>query len=732
VDALWKQNTTHRLDPAKYLPVEIVNFIFSLTIYHVVELGPENDLWPDGGLTMPSRETMVGYRDVPLILASVSRTWCQIAVNQPLLWSTIIIDRSEDDYLERVHLFVNRSGKAPLDIVLLDHVTPTAPLQDLLLKHAHRFKTLVGHSAETSFEGFLARLEPLDTSADFMNWSVYAPISRRISTVPIPKCLHCVQLYQWTFEPESLIQFTYFPNLESLSISIELESRDTQWDKVLWFKQLRHLRLRVYNARWASGSMLKSPWLEWLECPVLVDLYIIYELNQHRSMEIYPQLEACLLRFRFLRNLRVHMHLKAYSPKDLDASGFQDMRPSMFGGSLELVHVTFYVYSGGWEAWAGAFTERLLSVFVPTTHLTWEYGQFPSPTIFTNLKKMHIVNWMTGDRSALVAPARTKLEFPALEELYLENFEIDVPGWLDFHAPRLISLRVSHIIPLDLRQISSSRSRISIIYLGPYKSDTNPWETYLPSADRLQLDLCISDLFVLNVHPSQIHSVAMNIDWNKPIICPPHWTGDYTSEMLGIVTDLNLEFGPIYCGFKDPSQTIVLFLKPFVYLKNLILPRSTTINSNCIDQLAQHLVDPNFLPALEALSSSEYPLWPDFFQCIQRRQYGFLTGQFQTSLKEITIKGPVHGVLLEHLRESIAGRHVGVLCMPPRHKGAKEWPKRPFDCEKLDTNGLLCCYSCYQAGLEIGCMISPSENASKMLRCYRFDGDRGTNSVFAP
>jgi hypothetical protein len=45
-----------------------------------------------------------------------------------------------------------------------------------------------------------------------------------------------------------------------------------------------------------------------------------------------------------------------------------------------------------------------------------------------------------------------------------------------------------------------------------------------------------------------------------------------------------------------------------------------------VDQFAQHLPDPNFLPALEALSISEYPSWPDFSQNIQQRQIGFLTG----------------------------------------------------------------------------------------------------------
>jgi len=190
VDALWKKHTTHPPDPAKYFPLEIVSLIFSFVVYHVVELEPEDPERP-GRLTIPSHEKITSYRDAPLVLASVSSAWCQIAVNYPLLWSTIIVDRSEDDYLERIHLFLNRSGKLLLDIVLLDPVTSTSHLKDLLIEHAHRVKTLVGHSAETESEHFpLARLEPPSTSASVVNWSLYSFRNRRNPSVPIPKGLH--------------------------------------------------------------------------------------------------------------------------------------------------------------------------------------------------------------------------------------------------------------------------------------------------------------------------------------------------------------------------------------------------------------------------------------------------------------------------------------------------------------------------------------------------------------
>ena len=723
MDALWKQHITQPLDPTKCFPLEIVHLIFSFLVYHVVELEPE-DPASLGRLTIPSREKITSYRDAPLVLASVSRDWCQIAVHYPLLWSTIIVDRSEDDYLERIHLFLNRSGKVLLDIVLLDPVTPMPHLKDILIEHAHRIKTLVGHAESKGFP--LSRLEPLDTPASVVDWSVYTPKNRRISSIPIPKGLHRVQLFQWRFDPESLIQFTSFPNLKSLSISIELAPKDIQWDKKLWFTQLRHLRLRVSNGDWHNRSMLRSPWIEWLECPALVGLYLVYDLIDKPSEEMYPQLEARLLRFTSLRNLWVHLNVRATMSQGLGASELQNMRPSTFQGTLELVHITFLVSSSGMTAWAGAYTERFFSVFVPTTHLTWEYGRFPSPTIFTNLKKMHIVNWMEGDQSALVAPAVPKLEFPFLEELYLKWAE---PKLIDLlHAPRLRSLHTYGFIPSHLGHISNST--ISLICLRSLGNQPGLKEIHLPSVDKLRLDIPIDLLFDLNLHPSQnIHAITMNIDWDEEIICPPQWSTDYISKMLGTVTVLNLKH---LAGFQDPSQTLASFLKPFAYLKSLTLFQSRIDAPVWTDQLAQQIMDPNFLPTLEALSTSEYPSWPDFFQCIQRRQSGFLTGQFQTALKQITITRPVHGALLEHLKESLAGRYIGLTKLPPRRKGSKEWPPRPFTCQEVDTSGIICCNDCHRAGMETGCMILPSGNASRMLRCARPIVDCGLSTVFAP
>ena len=93
---------------------------------------------------------------------------------------------------------------------------------------------------------------------------------------------------------------------------------------------------------------------------------------------------------------------------------------------------------------------------------------------------------------------------------------------------------------------------------------------------------------------------------------------DYASDMLDTVTDLKVTL--LHSGFGDqflrPSQIIPPLMKPFVYLKHLTLNWVILGQFPCIDQLAQLLADPDFLPELEALSISEYPSWPDFFQYI--------------------------------------------------------------------------------------------------------------------
>jgi len=163
-----EMQTAHhpRLDPARYFPIEIVNLIFSFVVYHVEDLelanpwqNPWQCPWERMMTTIPSSEIIAGCRDAPIILASVSRVWYQIATSHPPLWSTILIDQSEGDCLEQVHLFHDHSGKELLDIVLLYHATPTLRLKELLMEHTGRFRVLVGLSAQPVGNVFSTLLE---------------------------------------------------------------------------------------------------------------------------------------------------------------------------------------------------------------------------------------------------------------------------------------------------------------------------------------------------------------------------------------------------------------------------------------------------------------------------------------------------------------------------------------------------------------------------------------------
>jgi hypothetical protein len=716
------------------------------------------DDWTEWMYKQPSREIIAGWQDGPLVLTSVSRRWCQIATMYPLLWSTILIDQSQVDCLERIHLFLDRSGKEPLNIVLLYYGTPSLPVTDFLMEHADRFKTFA--VLEVIGARFPSQMELPKALAPFVNLIIHSSSRHPISIVPIPRCVRHLQL-RWTqFKSRSLIPFTYLHNLKYLSISINHEPKAARWDKKVRFELLQYLCLDVSypDEDQSIQSTSQSIWIDWLECPALVDLSLSCGIPEVTCDETYAHLEGWLLNFRSLRNLRVYISI--WVDQDLGPFTLQNMQRSTFDGTLELVELYLSLDVEELD-WGVDCTDRFFSVFTPRTHLVWPYAQFPSPAIFPHLKTVHITDMIPGDGSPLVPPGfwgMTQMEFLFLEELSLESRMVGVPtpspALLNcLRAPRLKSLHIAGFIPLDLRHISNSTiSSVSLTITHKYEG---PKDVYLP-CDHLHLELPVWDLFQLNVHPSVNQCVTITTTWQE-VSCPPNWTMEHVSEMLGTVTDLtvgDIHFPPR----KSFSETLSMignllsthptwlwpvwylsgaipsFLRSFVFLKCLELFCWKIGEATWIDQLAQHLPDPNFLPALEALSIAEYPSWPDLFQNIQQRQIGFLTGRFQTALREVTIKPLVHGALLGHLRESLAGRYIGLLNMPPRREGSKDWPVTPFKFSEVDTDGFLCCYICQRAGLEIACMVVHSYDASRMERCARAQGQFGQrlNKVFAP
>ena len=215
-----------------------------------------------------------------------------------------------------------------------------------------------------------------------------------------------------------------------------------------------------------------------------------------------------------------------------------------------------------------------------------------------------------------MAPQTSQVEFSFSEELYLQH---KAPKLLDLlRAPHFKSLRIDGFTPSDLRHISNATLLSIHLNINDYRPDSQGAGVYLPWADKLRLDLEVLHLFHLNVHPSLIQSITIYTDWQETLF-PPNWVENYISDMLGTVTDLKVTprlqtgFGPQLLRL---SQTISSFLKPFVYLQRLTLNWEPIGQWTCINQLAQHLADPDFLPELETLLTSECSSWSKFFHSL--------------------------------------------------------------------------------------------------------------------
>jgi hypothetical protein len=113
----------------------------------------------------------------------------------------------------------------------------------------------------------------------------------------------------------------------------------------------------------------------------------------------------------------------------------------------------------------------------------------------------------------------------------------------------------------------------------------------------------------------------------------------------------------------------------------------------------------------------------------------FLTRRIRAGLKEITVWGRIHGLLLEGLREALTGKYCGSMALPLRQGESSEWPSQPFDPKHVETRGLLSCYVCFKAGVELGCTVKCSKKGSEMLMCDRHPSDFKdweSNTVFSP
>ena len=127
--------------PINYLPSEILSYAFELAI------SPES--------------SFDDSRMCPLALARVSRGWRHIILNTPQFWRYIDLNSRTNVSLVRAH--VERSLEYPLDIAIkfLETTARLSTFIDVLLPHAHRWRTLEIYDGGQCLQFILRRINKL-------------------------------------------------------------------------------------------------------------------------------------------------------------------------------------------------------------------------------------------------------------------------------------------------------------------------------------------------------------------------------------------------------------------------------------------------------------------------------------------------------------------------------------------------------------------------------------------
>ncbi|KZP31858.1 hypothetical protein FIBSPDRAFT_723772, partial [Athelia psychrophila] len=106
----FMDNHNSLLNPVTHLPVEVLSQIFQ----HCIVVN-----WLEKGL-----HTCQPLDQTPLMIASVSRHWRNVALGTPRLWSALSLTlrpKQVKRYMELASMWLSRSGQSPLSIHLTTH-----------------------------------------------------------------------------------------------------------------------------------------------------------------------------------------------------------------------------------------------------------------------------------------------------------------------------------------------------------------------------------------------------------------------------------------------------------------------------------------------------------------------------------------------------------------------------------------------------------------------------------
>jgi hypothetical protein len=698
--------------------------------------------------------SIVGHADAALSLSAVSRPWSQVVTSIPRLWSTIVLGWGQDDHIARCKLFLSLSANEPVNVILLDYYVPTA-LSALLFQSLHRIGSIIYLPSEETKDLEFLRLQYPTASPQCDLLGVYESGSRHVSAIPLPPRLRVAELSSLPLPVSYVSTFTQFQGLESLSLDGFLLPTGHSWAGDLLLPSLQNLFLRQGPPKSRSTS---ERWLtEFLSCPKLQTVHIRAFLPRNAAVA-YIRLEASLTRFPALRIISCHITLpnRRFSSAEIDITTTRQL--PQFRGKLEKSAFTFWRPPHGivvteYDPSLSTLTEQSCDIFAPCLELGWQYIQCPAPQVFTQLTRLDVYSYLSRDEHGSDLPSQVL--FPLLQELYFE-FPPYNPRWLELiRAPRLVSLHVceSDRYPIEYKSIPDLNPTLDISHISQcnviqtmalhLRRDgygARPNLLHLPQAEKICLRLQPHRLVGLYSHFTFVRplAIAIVIDEGDTLNFREDWASNELSPVETLIfetIDRPLLHVFIRTGKMLAEKHISNYVRPFRGLSHLGLPRAPAEQRAYIDGFVEHLVEPDFLPVLTSLCITECPVWGPFFYFIRHRQVMFLTRRIRAGLKEITVRGRIHGLLLEGLREALTGKYCGSMALPLHQRESSEWPSQPFDPKHVETQGLLSCYVCFKAGLELGCTVKCSEKGSEMLMCDRhpyYFKDWESNTVFSP
>ena len=691
IDETWAfhRQQEPRFDPVLVLPPELVHYVFMEAVqWFDLKYGM------DDFLDIPR-----SIADVALTLVSVSKKWSRFVLQDPRLWSQILIDTDDPESPNHLQLYLHLSGKTTLYIVLRGSNPISGAQLKLLVQESDRIGILIHPHNQP-----MIRLDDMTSTIHDSPEALFPFIELEVfneSRRPKPsKCflyppsIHTLRLYG--FCPYSMMSaLSSFQLLTELLVDIfpPAEGMTSQPLMPIVFPKLQTLLFGI--RRWSKGDWRLS---QLISCPSLKKFHLNahFQIDVH-SLRAFAVMLNDLTCFSLLESLECTLNL---TPSSRDFRSISNQ--SWFHESLDispqaptnLHHVSLHVVRTGHgqeRKHPGPIRERFESLFIQrmpglTDLVTSQLRNIDAPC----LRRLSL-------RLLPAGPPTNIVTFPNLELLEVES-RYGYDHFVAIEQIRAPSLQKLYII------VSKNR--------GSCKKTTFDFRD-ITDTQRLYISLQVdSDDRILTFRLPPCLSLAV-CGWTELHVPEPlpllysFETGKEGSDYLlqnldalvvSAVTRLKVAFG----GFIGPT-----ILTRFTSLRNITLSIAHKISTpSSTDELLRLLAENvHICPFLTSVTLSEYPSnWESFLSALRIRNCAGLFDERTSIIHELKFLQGLHRKFIECLRTSIEGKFVK-LTSPPCRQG-NHWPPRPI----MKTKELYrSCYLCHISGFELGCMQSETQ-----------------------